>query len=175
MRKLLIIASLALLLSACGSDDDVIVDPIEPVDPAPTSVTLDQANSIDLTIDSVDAQNYTIAFTLADADKLAITDASSSFEVRSLGMPNKIGSSFSIPWHNATRFGCDSQEPDCVNILVEVSPGAYTLTPSEKPAFDKDTQILKISVTVVGALAQSKPEIITPAMGENNLNHQPQY
>jgi|GEM_PF-3475911 len=165
MRKLLITASLALLLSACGSDDDVIVDPIEPVDPAPTSVTLDQATSIDLAIGSVDAQSYAIAFTLADAEKLAITDAGSSFEVMYLGIPKEMASSFSIPWHNATRFSCDLEESDCANTLVEVSPGAYTFTPGKQLAFNKDTQTLKVSVRVAGALAQSQPEVITPPMG----------
>lgn len=168
MRKLLIIASLALLLSACGSDDDVIVDPVDvvvPVDPVLTSITLDQANSIDVTIGSVDAQNYTIAFTLADVDNQAITDASRSFEVMYLGMPKDNTSSFSMPWHRATKFSCNSGKSDCANTLVEVSPGVYTFTPSEQPVFDKETQNLKVSVRIFGALAQSKPEVITPTMG----------
>jgi len=173
MRKLLITASMALLLSACGSGDDVVdpVDPVEvvvpvdPVDPASTSVTLDQANSIDIKIGSVDEEDYTISFTLTDADKLAITDASNSFEVMYLGMPKENKSSFSMPWHSATKFSCDAQESDCANPLVEVSPGAYTFTPSEQPVFNKDTQNLEISVKVMGALANSKPEIIVPAMG----------
>jgi hypothetical protein len=168
MRKLLITASMALLLSACGSgDDDPVssVDPVVPVDPVSTSVTLDQANSIDINISSVDEENYTISFTLTDADKLAITDASNSFEVMYLGMPKENQSSFSMPWHSATKFSCDAQESDCANPLVEVSPGAYTFTPSEQPVFDKDSQNLEISVSVVGALAKSKPEIVVPEMG----------
>lgn len=171
MRKLLITASLALLLSACGSDDDVSVEPVEPVDPvvpvepvdpAPASVTIDQANEIRVAIGSVDPQSFTIAFTLTDADSQAITDAGSDFEVMYLGMPVDVTSAFSMPWHNASKFGCDAEESDCIDTLVEVSPGSYTFTPASQPVFNMETQTLRLSVMVAGALAQSKPEIVKP-------------
>ncbi|RTR31271.1 hypothetical protein [Shewanella atlantica] len=168
MRKLLITASLALLLSACSSDDDVSVEPIdpvvpvEPVDPAPASVTIDQANEIRVVIGSVDPQSFAIAFTLTDADSQVVTDAGSDFEIMYLSMPSAITSAFSMPWHNASKFGCDAEESDCIDTLVEVSPGSYTFTPASQPVFNMETQTLRLSVMVAGALAQSKPEIVKP-------------
>lgn len=184
MRKLLITASLVLLLSACGSDDNavepvvvepddpvvvepddpVVVEPDDPVDPIIASVTLDQASSVNLDISSVDADSYAITFTLTDDDKQAITDAS-SFEVMYLVMPKVNTASFNMPWHNATKFSCDVDESDCTGTLVEVDAGSYTFTPSEQLVFDKATQTLEVSLTVYGALAQTKPEIIVPEMG----------
>ncbi|SDJ28562.1 hypothetical protein SAMN04488540_106183 [Ferrimonas sediminum] len=154
MRKLLIVSSLSLLLIGCNSDNDDAVKP-EP------SITLDQASTIQLTVDSVDQDTLAISFSLADDQGLPITDAGTSYEVFYLGFPGEYDSSFAVPWHQAKQVSCSADSEACDGEMVEVSQGVYLFTPSSLPEFIESMETLKYAITIHGALASNTTEIHT--------------
>ncbi|SDI45558.1 hypothetical protein SAMN04488540_101449 [Ferrimonas sediminum] len=155
MRNQMIIGAVALLLSGCGSDSSSGDGGAE-VDP---SVTLDQANSIVLTVDAAERESLTVRFSLADEDGLAITDAGHNLEIVYLGFPGDYDSSFAIPWHRAQQYLCGDNGSGCVGELKELQPGSYRFSPSIELEPEQMMPHLKFKIQVNGALASNPPEL----------------
>ncbi|TKB48162.1 hypothetical protein FCL40_13615 [Ferrimonas sediminicola] len=157
MRKIILVSSLVWWVTACGSDGSETTIPDIP----DASVTLSQADSIRLTVDSVSQDTLSINFRLTNEQGQVITDAASSYEVMYLGFPGHKDSSFSVPWHEAKRFVCDAKTTGCDGEMIEVSQGVYQFTPGNLPDFIDSVETLKYSITIRGELASNTFQLYT--------------
>ncbi|WP_144212478.1 hypothetical protein [Shewanella donghaensis] len=131
--KLCSVISLStVLLFGCGSsDDDTVVDPIDPPVEPPvivTTVNIDETATLTAAVQSVDAEKGTIIVKLTGDEAKSVTDAT-GFNLMMIGYPaaGKSSTKYSLGWHQATHANCIEAET-CLMDINEAESGLYQLT-----------------------------------------------
>ncbi len=155
MKKILAAPALAITLllglSACGdSDDDTI---------AIATTHIDAATAFSLDLGGFNHTDHSFDFALTTADGTPVIGASQAdYKVIYIGKNQANVSAFSLPWHKAVLCSNAAHaKASCTGKLIETEPGKYQFTPDSKPT--SSWQQTRLAVTVVGALAQNKPQV----------------
>ncbi|MDO6620759.1 MULTISPECIES: hypothetical protein [unclassified Shewanella] len=152
MKKRLTVFAMSLFLMACNSDngDKGIVGGID----------VDKATSIKMTNFKFSSQDYTSTFQLENEEGEMVTGAR-DYKVMILGDGTTSGASaFDIPWHYAELYQCGVvPEHECRGELKEISAGHYTFDTVTLPEFDGKNARIRVSVSIVGLLSQTKPRL----------------
>ncbi|MFQ6371168.1 hypothetical protein [Shewanella sp. YIC-542] len=157
----LIVMTALLALGGCGgSDDDNSA--VTPPTPEPTYVSINDATSLKVSVDGVDAVTKAITFSLSTDAGVAVTDAGANYSVMYLNFPEEQVSAFSIPWHNGVRFTC-SEGNDCSGTLAATeTAGQYLFTPGSLEKLGDATGQLKLAINIAGTLAQAQTGLVEP-------------
>ncbi|ABV88749.1 hypothetical protein [Shewanella pealeana] len=174
MKVKLLSAMLAssMLLLGCGSDDDnndVTEPPVVVPPPVEEVIDIDEASTIAMSLDSVDAATGALTFSLKDGDNKAITKAT-DYDIFYFGYPDPASPSTKAKawkrWHVTQGYKCDtSTDEECVGILTETATkGQYTFD-----AIDLDLEgkaaagavaLYKVAIQIHGAQASNEIELI---------------
>lgn len=153
MKKILTVLVTSLLLMACNDDNDGDKG-------FEGGVDIDQAESINMVNFRFSPQNFSASFVLEDDDGEMITGAR-DYKVMILGKGVRPSTTaFDIPWHHGELYQCGViDDHECRGELKEVSAGHYTFNTVTKSEFAGETNLVRISVSVVGLLAQTDPKL----------------
>lgn len=154
MKKLLSVLFMSMALMACSDSDKDDNGGIETVD-------IDQATSIKMVNFKFDTSTFSGTFVLENDQGVLISGAA-NYKVMVLGEAEKPKvTAFKIPWHHAELYQCgvvDGQE--CRGELKETSKGHYTFNPLSEPGFGEGVNRIRVSVSIVGLLAETAPKLI---------------
>ncbi|SHG94144.1 hypothetical protein [Ferrimonas marina] len=161
VRNALTVLAMALVLGACGGDDnDGSVDnPPTPTPPPPQeeSIGIDETTSLALTLEAFDGPSGAVTFSLTGDDQLPVTGVE-RFRLLYLGYPPAGPTSvkYALPWHQTEDYDCLDAEADCLMVLEETSLGQYEVLPTEL-YWQELIEDHKVMIEVVGDQAQSPP------------------
>ncbi|WP_350431887.1 hypothetical protein ABIS04_17430 [Shewanella sp. H8] len=176
-----ILASSLLMFGCSSDDDDVVTDPVvvEPpvvvvppvvVDPVSDAVKIDDASSVVVSLDTYNATTGALAFTLANTEGKALTDAT-NYSIVYFGFPDPDSPSVKPKawkrWHVTQSYVCDSATTDeCTGTLAATdTEGAYTFNVSDldlqSKASDDADMIYKVAIEINGALASNEIELVS--------------
>ncbi|MCL1060109.1 hypothetical protein L2729_19240 [Shewanella gelidimarina] len=164
----------ALMTTACGSDDNDTVTPVDPVTPpvvvVPTTIDVAKAATIELELASFDGVSGALSFSLSDADQMAITNAK-EYRIVYFGFPDHDDPSTKAKawkrWHLSKSYQCGSEASECEGLLTETATkGSYTF---EAPGLDWSSdatpdavQKYKVAIEIKGALSSNDLEVLPP-------------
>ncbi|TCN76339.1 hypothetical protein [Shewanella fodinae] len=151
----LIIISALLALGGCGSDDD------ENVTPEPSYVSINDATSLKIVVDSIDSTTKAVTFSLTTNEGEPVTGAGANYTVMYLNIPGEQVSAFSIPWHKGVRFACSDSSDVCSGTLSATdTAGKYQFTPGSLEKLGTTVGQLKLAININGTLAQTKTDLL---------------
>ncbi|WP_299568567.1 hypothetical protein [uncultured Shewanella sp.] len=180
LKLLSVLLASSLLLMGCNDDDDTSTDPVDPpvveppvtdpVDPPATEViTINDADTVILTVDEYDASSGALTFSLDNGDEKAITDAS-DYSIMYFGYPNPAAPSSNAKawkrWHVSQTFNCDTSTEDaCAGVLTETeTEGQYTFNAVdldlESKAAAGAVEVFKVAIQIHGEKASNEFELI---------------
>lgn len=143
------------LLVACNSDND---DHHSVSPEVITSVTINDAETIDLLVDEILLNDGSILFSLTTDDAKPITHLT-DIQLLYIGYPDENWqatqeeSNLKLPWHQNMIVHCS--ESSCDGVLEEYQVGSYRFTP-EQFNWNRDITRYKVMLTVQGALAKAE-------------------
>ncbi|WP_299804105.1 hypothetical protein [uncultured Shewanella sp.] len=173
MKVKLLSALLAssVLLIGCGSDNDndVTEPPVVVPPPVEDAIDIDEATSIVMNLDSVDAATGALTFSLKDGDNKAISKAT-DYDIFYFGFPDPDSPSTKAKawkrWHVTQSYKCDTASNiECAGILTETATkGQYTFDATDLDLDSKAAagavELYKVAIQVHGAQASNEMELI---------------
>lgn len=171
MKSPLLIFTLGTLaLVGCGSDDkSEEITPPPPPPPVETSVSINDATQINLTVEQFDPKTGTLNFSLTDANKATITEAT-SYDIYYFGFPDKSKSSSNAKawkrWHVTQNYRCQSKG-ECSGKLTEVKNGQYQFEIAGLDWQSKDpsgaVSQIKVAIQIYGTKANNELALVPVA------------
>ncbi|WP_258405951.1 hypothetical protein [Shewanella acanthi] len=155
----------ALFLSGCGSDSETIEDkPTTPEQPVISTINVDDAEQINLTVDEYRADSQSLLFTLNDGEQKPIIGAQ-YYDAYFFGFADKKSSNPKAwkRWHVTQTYRCQT-EGECTGTLTELGNGQYQFDipglnwQAQDPSGAAST--VKVSMLIYGAKANSEFNLV---------------
>ncbi|MDF0534803.1 hypothetical protein KDN34_11115 [Shewanella yunxiaonensis] len=158
----LLLISAALTFGGCGgSDDNTATTPTTPTTPEPSYVSVNDATSLNINVESIDAATKAVTFSLSTDSAEPVTDAGANYVVMYLNIPGEQVSAFAFPWHKAVRFECNASVDACSGTITALeTPGEYIFTPGSLEKLGDTIGQLKLAINISGTLAQVQTQLL---------------
>jgi len=177
VKYLSAILASSLLIFGCNSDNDgdvvtepVVVIPPVVVSPVSDGVSIDDASSVVVKLDTFDATTGALSFTVANNDGEALSNVA-DYDIVYFGFPDPASSSIKPKawkrWHVTQRYQCDAAtSSNCTGTLEETDTrGKYTFNVSDldlqSQASDNADLLYQVAIQINGTLASNDIELIS--------------
>jgi hypothetical protein len=184
VKYLSAILASSLLIFGCNSDNDDDVAVIDPpvvvvppvvvppvvVPPVIDGVSIDDASSVVVTLDTFNATTGALSFTVANSGGEALTNVA-DYDIVYFGFPDPASVSTKPKawkrWHVTQSYQCDSSTSDeCTGTLAATdTEGKYTFNVSDldlqSKASDDADMIYKVAIQINGTLASNEIELVS--------------
>jgi hypothetical protein len=184
VKYLSAILASSLLMFGCNSDNDddvAIIDPpvvvvppvvVPPVvvPPVIDGVSIDDASSVVVKLDTFDATTGALSFTVANSDGEALTNVA-DYDIVYFSFPDPASVSTKPKawkrWHVTQSYQCDSSTSDeCTGTLEATdTTGTYTFNVHDldlqSNASDNATLLYRVAIKINGTLASNDIELIS--------------
>jgi hypothetical protein len=185
VKYLSAILASSLLIFGCNSDNDddvavidppvvvvppVVTPPVVVVPPVLDGISIDDASSIVVTLDTFNATTGSLLFTVANNDGEALINVA-NYDIVYFGFPDPASLSIKPKawkrWHVTQSYQCDGAGSDSCSGTLEATDtaGKYTFNVSDLDLQSKASanaaMIYKVAIQIKGSLASNAIELIS--------------